>query len=736
MLGRKHLLSGSVFVVALLVSQPSFAVRLNSLVLDAAPLNPAFQGATFNYSAAVAAGVAQVRVTATPAGFGSTVRVNGVRVTNGVPSAPIALLPGPNTIRIASTGRASWWSPVTTDTYTVTVTRASNASPPVISGIGATPTDAAFRTPVVLSGSATDTEDGDLSSSLSWSSSLSGALGSGAIVTAAQLAAGAHTITATVTDSGGASVSASLIVTITNEAPTIDSVAASATTVEQGTAITFYGVATDVEDGDVSGLLRWSSDLSGALGTGAMLTTVALSIGVHTVTAAVTDGAGASASRSLEVQVEPRSGSSGTQPNILLIVADDLGAESSVLYPQLAGNSGQVAMPNIQALAAQGVVFDTVWATPVCSPTRAAIMSGLYGHRTGVTNVGLVLPTATTTSMFEYLAQSSPARYDMAAFGKWHLGGNLGIQHVRDTGVPEFRGFLSGGVSDYFNWNTVTIDGSVANVRTYSTTALTDYAIEFIASHRQEAPSDPWFLYLPYNAPHGTGASTGFQVPPANLHSVNVGALQPGDIANTIPVYKAMIQALDTEIGRLLAAIGPVGTPERDNTVVIFIGDNGTPAAVKDAGARVRGSKSGIYEGGIRVPLVVAGAGVDRRGERDAALVASSDLYATIAELSGIPVSQVNNSYSFVPLLKTVGASSGRTTSFSELCNGAQAFYAVRNDRYKLAYNNGTWQLYDLVSDPVEATNRYNDATLAGVRGALQAEITALRQNATSGCFR
>jgi arylsulfatase A-like enzyme len=379
------------------------------------------------------------------------------------------------------------------------------------------------------------------------------------------------------------------------------------------------------------------------------------------------------------------------------------------------------------------VVFDRVWANPVCSPTRAAIVSGLYGHQTGVTNVGNVLQPATTTSIFEYVAASSPERYAIGVFGKWHLGSS--IQHVRDTGVPAFRGFLSGGISNYFNWNATAIDGSVTNVRTYSTTALTDYAIEFIANHRQQS-SDPWFLYLPYNAPHGTGASTGFQVPPAHLHSVNLGGLQPGAIANTVPVYKAMIQALDTEIGRLLAAIGPIGSPERDNTVIIFMGDNGTPAAVKDAGAGVRGSKSGIFEGGIRVPLVVSGAGVTRRGEREDHLVAAPDLYATLAELGGISVSAIGNSRSLVPLLTDAAATTGRTVSFSEMCSGTQAFYAVRNDRYKLSYSNGTWGLYDLSSDPLEAANRYNDATLAGVRTMLQAELTSLAQSAPSGCFR
>ena len=241
-------------------------------------------------------------------------------------------------------------------------------------------------------------------------------------------------------------------------------------------------------------------------------------------------------------------------------------------------------------------------------------------------------------------------------------------------------------------------------------------------------------MYLPYNAPHGTGASTGFQVPPANLHSVNVGNLQPGAIQNSVPVYKAMIQAMDTEIGRLLAAIGPPGSPERNNTVVIFMGDNGTPMAVKDSGARLRGSKSSVYEGGVRVPLLVAGPGVTRTGAREDALVVATDLYATLAALSGIPVSQVANSFSLAPLLSDASATSGRTFAFTEMCT-TQRFYAIRNDRHKLINNNGAWALYDLAADPLEATNRYSDASLAGVRASLEAELVALEQSALDGCF-
>jgi arylsulfatase A-like enzyme len=639
---RRSLLAYGALVVLALAGEPAFAITLRSLTLSQGQLSPSFQSAQFNYTATVGSTVTQIRVTALAAGIGTSLTVNGINATYGQPSAPVALVEGPNTIRIVARGRTSWWSFVTTHTYTVVVTRPVGNGAPTITSISAEPTSALLGTPVTLTAAAADPEDGDLSAGIVWSSSRDGALGAGASV-APTLTAGVHAITASVTDSGGKSASASVTVTITN----------------------------------------------------------------------------------------PSSGSG--RPNILFILADDLGAEASILYPELAGNSGQVATPNLQALAAGGLVFDNVWANPVCSPSRAAIVSGLYGHRTGVTYVGDVLQPATTTSIFEYIAAASPENYAMAVYGKWHLGPT--IQHVRDTGVPEFRGFLGGGISNYFNWNVVDIDGTTTNTTTYATTALTNFAIEFIAEH-EAGPSaaEPWFVYLPYNAPHGTGASTGFQVPPANLHSVNVGNLQPGAIQDSVPVYKAMIQAMDTEIGRLLAAIGPVGSPERDNTVVIFMGDNGTPMAVKDAGAGVRGSKSTVYEGGVLVPLVVAGPGVTRIGARENALVVATDLYATLASLSGIPVSQVGNSFSLVPLFSDPNAMTGRSFGFTEMCT-TQSLYAIHDERYKLMYNNGVWALYDLLTDPLETTNRYSDAGLAGVRAVLEAELLTLEQSAQDGCF-
>jgi arylsulfatase A-like enzyme len=625
---------------AAFAAQPAFAVRLNSMSIQTAQLTPAFQGSRSNYTAAVAAEVTQVRIVAVPAGFRSTLTVNGLATSPGTPSAPVALAQGQNTIRVASTGRATWWSPITTDTYTIVITRAGN------------------------------------------------------------------------------------------NAPVVGPLSVSGPEVEQGTPVTFSGTASDAEEGNLSAALRWSSNRDGTLGTGASLTRT-LSVGSHTLTATVTDGGGASASGSIGVIVVPGGGGS-QRPNILFILADDLGSEASILYPELSGNSGQVPTPNIQSLAERGIVFTNAWANPVCSPTRAAWISGKYGNRSGVTNVGQTLSPATNTPIFRYVAQASPASYGIGVFGKWHIGPNA--QHVRDSGVLAFRGIISGGISNYFNWSYTDINGAVTSTTTYSTTALTDFAIDYIRAHR-ESSSDPWFVYLPYNAPHGTGASTGFQVPPANLHSVDVGGLAPGTIRDTVPVYKAMIQAMDTEIGRLLNAIGPVGSPERDNTIIIFMGDNGTPAAVKDPGARLRGSKSGIYEGGIRVPLVVSGAGVTRQGVRDDSLVVDTDLYATIAAVSGIPVSQIENSHSLVPLFTDAGGSTGRSYSLSEMCT-SQAYFALRDARYKLSFSAGVWGLYDLATDPMESTNRFNDATLAAKRSELQAELAVLRQNATSGCLR
>jgi len=432
-----------------------------------------------------------------------------------------------------------------------------------------------------------------------------------------------------------------------------------------------------------------------------------------------------------------------TRPNILFILADDLGSEASALYPDLydasiASGHGQVATPTLSALASRGLVFDNVWATPLCSPTRGAILSGLYGHNSTVTNVGNTLP-ASTTSIFELLGASSTLpRYNMATFGKWHLGDATGVNHVvQGTGVPLYKGIIGSGVTNYYNWMLSSSTAAAAPTTVYATTALTDFAIDFI---RTQNGTSPWFVYLPYNAPHGTSANDGFQVPPENLFKVDVGGKPAGNptIYNgAIPVYQAITQALDTEIGRLFRAIEAAG--QLDNTVIIFMGDNGTPAPVKDGASRIRNSKWSVYEGGVRVPLVVAGPGVTRRG-REPHVVSSPDIFATVAQLAGVAVADNStNSHSIVPLLSSSQAATGRKYSFTELCantGAGQKQFALRDQRYKLLYNGTAWEMFDLQNDPWEKTNLYDSAEHAATRAVLLGELRAIKMKAaTNGCF-
>jgi arylsulfatase A-like enzyme len=182
-------------------------------------------------------------------------------------------------------------------------------------------------------------------------------------------------------------------------------------------------------------------------------------------------------------------------------------------------------------------------------------------------------------------------------------------------------------------------------------------------------------------------------------------------------------------LARLLAEV------DFNDTTVIFVGDNGTPEPVKDKNTGVRGSKGSVYEGGVRVPLIVTGAGVTRRGREDD-LVVTSDLYATILSLTGVDVNQVNNSYNFKPLLANEAAKSGRNYSFSEYSNGTtNRRWALKDSRFKLIYNVGVWELYNLASDPLETTNLYNNVAYSAVRATLESEVALLKADAKPGYF-
>jgi len=552
------------------------------------------------------------------------------------------------------------------------------------------------------------------------------------------------------TGNGSVSVNGTL-----NVGPVIDELSVTPVNVFVGKSITLTGVAKDADQGPAALSYYWSTtggEIDNPIGPTARLTSS--KPGTFTVKLTVSDGEITTTQSSTVTFVAQEADGSGgaggegggdSKPNVLLVIADDLGAESTSVYPSLVGDSGAVSVPNIEALAQNGLVFDNAWASPACSMTRGTIVSGLYGYRTGVTSVGAILPTDTVT-IFDRLTAESPS-YAHAFFGKYHLGGGsidprAGgafadapriLQHVRDIGISNFRGILGGGLVDYFSWNIYDSNGPAVQTTTYATTGLTNLAIDYIQSQQQTRPNDPWFVYQAYNAPHAAnGANNPYEVPPPELHSVDLGSVgnpKPGTYATNIPVYKANIQALDTELGRLLKSV------DLEKTVVIFIGDNGTPGPVKDTGSKIRGSKGSAYEGGVRVPLIVAGAGVTRRG-RTNDLVVSSDLYATVLSLTGIDVSHVNNSYSLKPILSDASATSGREYSFSETSSGtSNRSYALKDTRFKLVSNLKKRELYDLIADPLEKTDLYSKPAYTAVRASLEAEIDKLNADAKPGYF-
>ncbi|MCR9139360.1 MAG: sulfatase-like hydrolase/transferase [Alphaproteobacteria bacterium] len=390
-------------------------------------------------------------------------------------------------------------------------------------------------------------------------------------------------------------------------------------------------------------------------------------------------------------------------PNILLIIADDMGLDASPCYPE---GAEKPAMPTLEQLCRDGLVFDNFYATPVCSSTRASILTGRYGFRTGVgAAVGRNSPNGlplSETTLFQFLNRFAPQPYAHAVIGKWHLAtvDNGDADHPSMAGVGYYSGVISGTIDDYYLWPR-TQDGETAMVDGYITSALTDEAIAWIGDQEDR----PWFLWLAHVAPH-----LPIHLPPERLIEDRGLDATPEDMqARARDYYFASLEALDTEIGRLLNSLPQ---PVLDNTVILFLGDNGTPNRTVQSPYVRRRAKASLYEGGIHVPLIVAGKGVTRHDQREEALVNSTDLFATIANLAGIQPDATDrwpdDSVSFAPLLRS-DPSAQRSFAYSELFGsrgrrGQQAEgVALRDDRWKYLETAGEGeQLFDLANDPYE----------------------------------
>ena len=373
--------------------------------------------------------------------------------------------------------------------------------------------------------------------------------------------------------------------------------------------------------------------------------------------------------------------------NVLLLILDDWGIDSSSLYNNTPG--AQLARtPNIDALANSGLLFTRGYAQPICSPTRATTLTGRhpYQHTVGNPTSANTLPASELT--FPEIITASAPEYALASFGKWHLGS--GESGPADTGGwPNFTGTIQGGVPDYADWVRVKIEnGAVTDTGTditalvpgtysspYATSVQVDDAVSFITAQN----TTPWVVWMGFNSPHSP-----FHDPEPYV-TIPGGYSTNGD--TNLDYYIRMLEALDHEIGRLLQSV------DLTKTNIILVGDNGTPSQVDQAPAGgIAGAKGSLNEGGIHVPFIASGPDVIVTGTTDK-LVHVVDLFSTILDLTGINVSAATqgidiHSRSILPIL--------HGTDMEDRCIIAEKFVGNNTDGRALIMDD--WPQYKLIS--------------------------------------
>lgn len=404
---------------------------------------------------------------------------------------------------------------------------------------------------------------------------------------------------------------------------------------------------------------------------------------------------------------------SPTRPNIIFILADDLGYGDLACYGRT-----DIRTPRLDGLAKRGVRFTAHYANgPECSPTRAAFLTGRYQQwigglecAIGTGNLGryddamrlrdqndLGLPTSTPT-IVRLLKESG---YETAITGKWHLG-------YEPKFAPHLHGFdrtlyCIGGEMDYFHYLDLVAgynlfrDGQPIRAEGYFTDLMTDEAIKFIG----EARSAPYFLYVPYTCPHAPFQGPNDRQPhPLPLDSPlwKQGSAPPD-------VYLAMIERMDACIGRIVDAVQAQGEAQIENTLIIFASDNGgTGSARNDPYSGIKGS---TYEGGIRVPAIAVWPGRIPQGLRADQVCITFDLTRSIAELAGVAAPE-SHRFEGMDILRHVceGQPDVERTLFWRKPRGDQIWKGVRSGDWKyVAHVTGDEEeefLFDLARDPAE----------------------------------
>lgn len=409
---------------------------------------------------------------------------------------------------------------------------------------------------------------------------------------------------------------------------------------------------------------------------------------------------------------------SSARPNIVVVLTDDLG------YGDLSSYGAQdLRTPNIDALVQSGMRFDHFYAnSPVCSPTRAALLSGRYPDLAGVPGVIRTHPE----NSWGHLSRDAvllpiplkAAGYHTAIVGKWHLG--LEAPNTpNERGFDFFHGFLGDMMDDYFTHrrhgnNYMRRNGDIIDPEGHATDLFTRWAIDYVNERKRDRR--PFFLYLAYNAPHAPIQ------PPAEWVE-RVRSRVPG-LGEKRAKIAALIEHMDDGIGRFIAALRANG--QYENTLFLFVSDNGGDLPAGASCGPLRGGKQDMWEGGIRVPMCAVWPGRIPPGSKSDVVALTMDLYPTICEAAGARTPPAVDGVSLLPLLV------GRQAALPEreliwvrreggMRYLGQDYYAIRRGAWKLLQNTPfePFQLFDLSQDPQEQTD------LAKKERKIYAELTA-----------
>lgn len=409
------------------------------------------------------------------------------------------------------------------------------------------------------------------------------------------------------------------------------------------------------------------------------------------------------------------------RPNVLVIITDDHGHGDVSCY-----GGRDVRTPHIDRLAAEGMLFTTMRANAtVCSPSRAALLTGRHPDRVGVPGVirtdaanswGWFAPEAPTLA-----DELRAAGYHTGIVGKWHLGLEP-PGTPNDRGFDLFEGFLGDMMDSYITHrrdglNLLRRNRDAIEPEGHATEIFSDWAVGQLRE-RARSPEQPFFLYLAYNAPHFP------MEPPADWLEKVRRRVPEADERRAKAV--AMVEHLDDCIGRVLAALRETGLDR--TTLVAFTADNGGSLPHGQSNLPWRDGKTSHYDGGLRVPFIVRWPGRIPPGSRCGYAGQSFDLFPTCLELAGRPRSDDLDAVSLVPLFNGGDLPADRELYFTRREGGrghdGKSYECLIRGRWKLMQNDpyGPLELYDLEADPQEATD------LAGAHGPVVTQLAAAVQ--------